>query len=115
MAVHRIMPERGTLHGAFSPDLPPVLTIDPGDTVCFRTLDAGWNLEPRRSIVRAEGPRKFEPRDPVKDAGHALCGPVAVRGARPGMALGVTVESLRPGAWGWTAVGGWSSPLNERL
>lgn len=30
-----------TLHGHFSRDFPPVLTIDPGDTVTFRTLDAG--------------------------------------------------------------------------
>ena len=41
MAVHRVEPSPATLHGHFSRDLPPVLTIDPGDTVSFRTLDAG--------------------------------------------------------------------------
>ena len=49
MTVYHIEPEHRTLHGAFSPDLAPVLTIDPGDTVRFRTLDADWNLEPRQS------------------------------------------------------------------
>lgn len=45
MAFHTIEPERRTLHGYFSCDLAPVLTIDPGDSVRFRTLDSGWGLE----------------------------------------------------------------------
>jgi acetamidase/formamidase len=47
MATYTIEPERRTLHGTFSRALPPVFTIDAGDTVVYRTLDAGWNLEPR--------------------------------------------------------------------
>ena len=46
MATYHIEPERRTLHGHFSRELAPGLTIDPGDTVCFRTLDAGWGVEP---------------------------------------------------------------------
>src|SRR3989442_1131133 len=46
VTLHVIEPERCNLHGAFSRDLPPVLTIDSGDTVRYRTLDAGWGLEP---------------------------------------------------------------------
>ncbi len=100
MATHTIEPDKQTLHGFFSPEHPPVLTIDPGDTVRFRTLDAGWGLEPptgdparpRRHAVTAYGPPH----------GHALCGPVAVRGAEPGMTLVVRIESLRVGTWGWT-------------
>ncbi|HEX6292338.1 MAG TPA: acetamidase/formamidase family protein [Herpetosiphonaceae bacterium] len=115
MATHTIEPERRTLHGHFSRDLEPVLTIDPGDTVCYRTLDAGWNLEPRTSTVESERPRKFEPRDQERDNGHALCGPIAIRGAEPGMTLAVQIKDVRPGAWGWTASGGWHTPLNERL
>ncbi len=42
MTLHTIKPERRTLHGHFSKDLPPALTIEPGDTVRFQTLDAGW-------------------------------------------------------------------------
>lgn len=115
MATYTIEPERRTLHGVFSRELEPVLTIDPGDTVCYRTLDAGWNLEPRTSTIESERPRKFEPRDPERDSGHALCGPIAIRGAEPGMTLAVQIKDVRPGLWGWTATGGWHTPLNERL
>jgi acetamidase/formamidase len=115
VATYTVEPERRTLHGHFSRDLPPILTVDSGDTVRFRTLDAGWNLEPRRSTVRTEQPAKFEPRDPQRDDGHALCGPIAIRGAEPGMTLAATIGELRPGATGYTAVGGWPHPVNDRL
>jgi acetamidase/formamidase len=110
MAIYSIEPTRETLHGAFSPDWPPVVTIDSGDVVHFRTLDAGWGLE-GPEIPR----RKFEPRIPERDNGHALCGPVAVRGARPGMTLEAQMRAIVPGTWGWSVAGGWDSPLNRRL
>jgi acetamidase/formamidase len=114
MTHHQVEPERATLHGHWSRDLPPVLTIDPGDTVQFRTLDAAWGIEkpatPKRPDVQ------FEPRDPQLDAGHALCGPVAVRGAEPGMVLAVTVEELRTGTWGWNGSGGqWLAETGDPL
>jgi len=115
MAIYTVEPERRTLHGHFSRDLPPILTIDSGDTVRFRTLDAGWNLEPRRTTKYDVQPAKFEPRDKELDSGHALCGPIAIRGAELGMTLAVEINGVRPGAWGFTAVGGWPHPVNERL
>jgi acetamidase/formamidase len=115
MATYSVEPERRTLHGHFSRDLPPIVTIDPGDTVRFRTLVSGWAVEPRRSTVYAEMPALFEPRDAVLDEGHALCGPIAVRGAEPGMALAVQIGDITPGTWGYTAVGGWPHPVNERF
>ncbi|WP_037499655.1 acetamidase/formamidase family protein [Solirubrobacter soli] len=98
-------------HGVFSRDLAPTLTIDPGDTVVFETLDAGWGLEPYAG--GAYVPRRELDRD--DDAGHALTGPVFVRGARPGMALRVEIGELRPGPWGAVLAGGWESAYNERL
>src|SRR5215470_15751877 len=109
MTTHRLDPDERTLHGVFSRDLAPVLTVDSGDTVVLRTLDAGWNLEPHSApgvIVR-----RIERDQP----GHALCGPVFVRGAEPGMALEVRIERLRPAGWGWTRAGGWENDLNRRL
>ena len=106
MTVHEIPLERRTLHGHFSRDLEPVLTVDSGDTIAFSTLDAGWHTEPGT---------KFEPRDDELDAGHALVGPVEIRGARAGQILEVAVERVVPGPWGWCAAGDWSSPLNDRL
>jgi acetamidase/formamidase len=113
LATHTLEPTRATLHGHFSRDLPPALTIDPGDTVRLRTLDAGWGLEAHHSDG---SPRShFEPRDPDLDDGHALCGPIAVRGAEPGMTLAVEIGDLRPGTHGFTYAGGWDTPVNARL
>ncbi len=110
-----LKPGLQTLHGAFGRDIAPALTIDPGDTVCFSTLDADWNIEPRRSTRHAEKPRQFWPRPPGQEAGHALTGPVAIRGAQLGMTLGIHIERVQPGAWGFTAVGGWPHAVNTRL
>lgn len=117
MALFEIEPERRALRGAFSREFEPVLTIDPGDTVRFRTLDAGWNIDPRHTDDPGGKPRKFEPRDREQDDGHALCGPVAIRGARPGMTLEVRINEIQPGSWGFTlpvggtqkCTGGWVS------
>jgi acetamidase/formamidase len=110
MAVHSIEPTVETLHGIFSRDFKPVMTIDAGDTVVYRTLDAGWG------ITGPEVPREyFQPRLPGRGDGHALCGPVAIRGAEPAMMLEVQIRSITPGPWGWTLAGGWESPLNRRL
>ena len=115
MTLYTLEPDVYTLHGAFSREIAPVLTVDPGDTVRFRTLDAGWNLEPRLSTRYEDKPRQFWPRPPGQETGHALIGPVAVRGAQPGMTLGVHIGSVRPGTWGFTAVGGWPHYVNHRL
>ncbi len=114
MATRMLPLERSTLHGHFSRDLMPVLTIESGDTVLFQTLDAGWNLEPP-PLDASLGPTKFSPRDPDLDRGHALCGPIALRGAEPGMTLAVHIDAIVPGDWGWNIAGGWSSRINDRL
>jgi len=114
MTTYTIEPERAALHGTFSREYPPVLAIDSGDTVRFRTLDAGWHLEPFTTTEEEEA-RKFEPRVKERDYGHALCGPVAIRGAQPGMTLEVRINEVRPGTWGWTIGGCMQSELNKRL
>lgn len=114
MTVHVIKAERRTLHGHFSGALPPILSVAPGDTVQYSTLDAGWGLEP---FSRAQSARRlFEPRQEGLDDGHALCGPIEVRGAGPDMTLEVQIGPLRPGPWGYTRAGGaWPADLNRRL
>jgi len=111
--IHEIPLERATLHGHFSADLPPVLTIDPGDSVRFSTLDAGWGLEAPN--LDGSTRREFEPRHPELDDGHALIGPIAVRGALAGQTLVVRIDELRVGPYGSTTAGGWESPENARL
>ncbi len=104
--IHEIPLERRTLHGHFSPELPPILEIESGDTIAFSCLDAGWHVRPGEH---------FEPRDERLDAGHALVGPIAVRGARRGQVLEVAIDAVRVGEFGFTAAGGWPSWLNDRL
>jgi len=111
--IHELPRERRTLHGHFSPDLEPVVTVDPGDSVAFSSPDAGWGIGPPSDDTGTR--ERFEPRDPERDAGHALLGPIEVRGARAGGTLAVRIDELRVGAWGITDAGGWSTPLNERL
>ncbi len=112
MAKFSIRPERSSLHGSFSRDFQPIMTIDSGDTVCFSTLDAGWGLGP----FSAPGIRKrFEPRERLRDGGHALCGPIAIRGAEPGMTLAVRINEIQTGAWGWNSAGGFPHPINQSL
>jgi acetamidase/formamidase len=113
MAFHEIPLERRTLHGHFSRDLPPILEIDPGDTIEFATLDAGWGIEPPTGDLRVR--QRFEPRDDELDDGHALIGPIEVRGARSGQTLSIRVDEVRVGAYGFTMGGGFSTPLNDRL
>jgi acetamidase/formamidase len=91
--IHELPLERRTLHGHFSRDLDPVLELDPGDAVRFATPNAGWRLD--------DGSR-FEPTSSPEDDGHALAGPIAVRGARAGDTLVVRIEEVEPGPWGET-------------
>ena len=106
MALHEIPLERRTLHGHFSRDLEPILTVESGDSIGFACLNSGW---------RTAEHEVFPERDEELDAGHALIGPVGVRGARAGQVLEVSIQELRVGAGGVTQAGGFDTPLNERL
>ena len=98
--MHTVVPERSTLHGRFSRELDPVLTVRSGETVRFSTLDVAWGLEQHTGI---DTPRaKFEPRVEGRDDGPALCGPVAVEGAVAGGVLEIEIQAVRPAPWGWT-------------
>jgi acetamidase/formamidase len=90
--IHELPLEPRTLHGHWSRDLAPVVTIDPGDSVRFETLAIFWS--------RAWGEPFEPPRRP--DDGHALTGPIAVRGARAGATLSVRIDEVAPGPWGVT-------------
>ena len=89
--IHEIPLERGNLHGHFSRDLPPILTVDSGDSLRFATLDAGWHAVPER--------QHFDDLDPELDGGHALVGPFELRGARAGATLEVRVDAVEVADW----------------
>jgi acetamidase/formamidase len=96
MTDHSLAAER--LHFAWDNSLPPVLEIDPGDTVTIETWDASGHFYSRTSTsADILKPKPFP--------GHALTGPIAVRGARPGNTLVVDILDVHPDTWGWTAFG----------
>ena len=109
MTRHELGPEPHTVVDVFDKGTPPVLEVDPGDTIVVRTLDAAGYLEPQRS------PGDQPPRMFPAARGHCLAGPIAVRTAEPGMTLAVQLTSMRPGNWGWTRAGGRDTALNRRL
>jgi acetamidase/formamidase len=110
VSTHQLDPTPATTKDAFSPEHAPALTVEPGDTVLVRSLDAHGYLE------RLEFPEQQRAMMFTESRGHCLTGPIAVRGARPGDMLAVRLVSLRPGDWGWTAAPGrLDSPVAQRL
>jgi acetamidase/formamidase len=93
MALHELPLEQRLLHGHFSPDLEPVLELEPGDSVWISVPNHAWDLAPDE---RLESP------NPAIDTGHALAGPIRVRGAKAGETLAVQIDEVEPGSWGVT-------------
>jgi acetamidase/formamidase len=83
--------------GWFSRDYEPVVSIDPGESVSFHSYAAFWTWD-----------RDVEPERP-EGAGHALYGPIEVRGARAGQTLAVRIDEVVPRDWGRT----WAPPDGE--
>ena len=83
--IHEIPLVEETVHGYFSSALHPVVSVDPGDSVRFQSLNAGWRWRP-------EGEHFV--RDAELHSGHALTGPVEVRGARAGQTLVVGIDEV---------------------
>lgn len=84
-------------HTVWDNAIEPVLEVDPGAQVELETIDAsGGQLSPDSTAadVAAFDLTRVNP----------VTGPVFVKGARPGDVLEVEILSLRPHAWGWTAL-----------
>jgi acetamidase/formamidase len=94
MALHVVEPTPESTVNFFSAAHEPVLTMDPGDTVIVRTLDAAGYLARQQYPGDAGQPKMF-PGDEFR--GHCLNQPIAVRGAAPGDLLAVRIVSLTPG------------------
>ena len=93
MPHHELPLDAAVLHGRFSRELEPVLAVAPGDSVRFSTPNAGWD------VGRDE---PFQSRNPELDTGHALAGPIEVRGGLAGQVLEVRIDEVVPGPWGVT-------------
>ncbi len=79
-----------TARGFFSKDYEPVASVDPGGSVVFSSLNARWQWDADDGRDRPDG------------AGHALYGPIEVRGVRAGQTLVVHFDEVMPRGWGAT-------------
>lgn len=95
--IHELPLEQRTLHGYFSCELEPALAVEPGDSLRFSVPDAGWTLASGEQFVSG---------DPSLHTGHALAGPIEVRGARAGQTLVVRTDEVVPGPRGVTPTNG---------
>jgi len=89
--------EPHTGHNRWHPDIPPVLRVDPGDTVVLETRDA------------LDG--AVTPDSTGADLGrvdlnlvHPLTGPVFINGAEPGDLLEVQILDIAPQPFGFTTI-----------
>jgi formamidase len=83
-------------HNRWHPAIPPVLSIEPGDSVVLQTLDA-MDLQLTMSSTAADVAASSLARV------HPMTGPVYVAGAEPGDVLAVRIDDIDPGPFGWTA------------
>lgn len=80
---------------AYSAARLPSCTLDPGERVLVET----WDARAGRMFAHPAGP--FELPELPAGEGNPLTGPLAVRGARPGDALVVTIEEITCVSPGW--------------
>ena len=93
MQQHTIHKEH--IHYGWDNSYPPRLTIAPGETVHFETIDASAGQLDSSSTADDINKLDMTYINPVT-------GPIFVDEAQPGDALKVTILSFRPSGWGWT-------------
>ena len=89
--------KKESFHYLWSNSHKPVLSIKPGDQVHFEVNEVySWQMTEK---TKAEDFSKLD-----NSKLYPLAGPVYVEGAKPGDALVVRVESVKPAKWGWSAI-----------
>jgi acetamidase/formamidase len=94
---HSIHVAREQWHLAWDHSIPPIATIQSGETVAFDLLDASCGQIGRDATVDTIRSLDFARVDQVN-------GPILVEGASPGDTLQVEFLDLQPADWGWTAI-----------
>ncbi|HEY2183584.1 MAG TPA: acetamidase/formamidase family protein [Xanthobacteraceae bacterium] len=97
--VHIVPSTKDTVRlGVFDANLPPILTIESGDTISYPDTWSHFinNMQPGVSVEALAQMRTSNPgRGP-----HSIIGPVAVNKAEPGDVLEIRFQTLRPYEWG---------------
>ena len=84
--------------GVFDANLPPVVTVDSGDTISFPNT---WShfMNEMQPGVPVEKLAEFRVANPGKGP-HSIIGPIAVKGAEPGDVLEIRYKKLQTFTWG---------------
>src|SRR5262249_42299375 len=97
----RLSEEPRTGHNRWHPDIPPVLRVDPGDTVVMETRDAldgvitpGTTVDDLHRVDL----------NLVLSLVHPLTGPVLINGEEPGDLLEVQIVDITPQPFGFTTI-----------
>ncbi len=102
----RIDAAPATVHwGFFDASLPPLVTVESGETVTISTVSGGEDAMPSARFVVPESLRAIQKSVPRKLPGHICTGPVAVSGAQPGQVLEVRIRDIKLNYdWGYNFV-----------
>jgi acetamidase/formamidase len=97
--VHELKAAPTTVHrGFFDASLPPVLTIDSGDSVKLETATGNPRYFEKLGVPKEKIPAElyaaFEGVEGDGRGDHTLNGPIAVRGAEPGDVLEIRIKSV---------------------
>jgi acetamidase/formamidase len=107
-AHHTLLGDVGTVHrGTFDAAIPPVLRINPGDTVEVTTLSGNEeNLPPAGLPFKPSAAhRNVLANIPRGIGAHLMTGPIEIAGAVPGDELVVELVSIKPALdWGWNMI-----------
>jgi formamidase len=87
--------EPHTGHNRWHEDIPPIVTVDPGDTVVLEARDA-WDSQFNKDTTNEDVGRA------TTDLVHPHTGPVYVRDAEPGDLLEVRIGQTKCARWGYT-------------
>src|SRR5215469_2694612 len=104
MATHRVPATPETVRwGTFDAAMPPVLTINSGDTVVQECVSGSPDTLPPAGSGLAVPPALTAIHAKVaRGPGHIITGPIAVAGAEPGDMLAVKIEAIEFGTdWGF--------------
>jgi acetamidase/formamidase len=109
--IHKLKLENQNLHGSFSKDYHPILTVESGDSIQVTTPDIQWGYSPSKNEERTIFKSNVNEDKPA----HPMIGPIAVRNAKPGMVLEVKLNDVVPGWYGRNWAGGIKNWQNEEL
>jgi acetamidase/formamidase len=108
---HKLELHHQNLHGSFSKDYQPILTVESGDSIQLSTLDIQWGY----SKTKGEERTIFQSREKEAKPGHPIIGPIAINGAKPGMVLEIKLNDIVPGWYGRNWAGGLHNWQNDHL